>query len=106
MPRQSRFAKDGLHFFVINAVHRKGDDQHPLSSFSRVSCWINSRLHEGTLALAKFYIKAEGWSVRSVDSHTWINGLEHVPRGTVRYYREALQGGASLVFCQFLVDEA
>ena len=106
MPRQSRFSKDGLHFFVTNAVHRKGDEQHPLGSCARVSCWINFRLYEGALALAKFYIKAEGWSVRSVDSHTWINGLEHAPRGTVRYYREALQGGASLVFRQSLVDEA
>lgn len=104
MLRQPRLARDGLHFFVIHALHRKGNERHPPGSGAYVSCWINFRLYDGALALAKLYVKAEGWSVQSVDSHTWINGPKQAPRGTVRYYREALQDGASFVFHRYPTD--
>jgi hypothetical protein len=106
MSSKPRLARDGLHFFVIHAVPRKSGATHPVSSGAYVSCWVNFRLYEGALELAKFYVKAEGWSVRAVESHVWINGPKHAPRGTVRYYREALQCGASFVFHQYAKDEA
>ena len=98
MTKQPRFARDGLHHFVIHVVSRKGNEHNPPRSGAFVSCWINFRLYEGALELAKFYVKNEGWSVHAVDSHSWIDGPRHAPRGTVRYYREALQYGASFVF--------
>ena len=106
MASKPRFAKDGLHFFVIHAAARKGNERHPPGAGAYVSCWINFRLYEGALELAKFYVRNEGWTIRGVDSHTWINGPKHAPRGTVRYYREAIQHGACFVFHEYGGNEA
>jgi hypothetical protein len=32
-----------------------------------VNCWIDFRLYEGALALAKFYIRKYGWQIRTVE---------------------------------------
>jgi hypothetical protein len=106
MSGNSKFARDGLHHFVIHAVARKGNKAHPVGSGAYVSCWVNFRLYEGALELARFYVKEQGWSVQSVDSHTWLNGPSHAQRGTVRHYREALQVGASFVFHEYSAREA
>ena len=106
MTSTARFAQDGLHHFVIHAVSRKGGKLNPESAGAYVSCWINFPLYEGALELAKYYVRAEGWSVRAVDSHAWINGPQHASRGTVRYYRKALKEGAALVFHHYSRPEA
>jgi hypothetical protein len=105
MPTNSQFARDGLHYFRIHAVARKGNKHHPAGSGAHVSCWVNFRLYEGALELAKFYVKKAGWSVQSVSSHAWLNGPSHAARGTVRYYREALRVGASFVFHEYQANE-
>jgi len=105
MSSKSQFARDGLHYFLIHAVARKDSEHHPVGSGAYVSCWVNFRLYEGALELAKFYVRQQGWSVRSVRSHAWLNGPSHAVRGTVRYYREALRVGASLVFHEYPANE-
>jgi hypothetical protein len=106
MSSKSQFARDGLHYFLIHAVAHKGNEHHPVGSGAHVSCWVNVRLYEGALELARFYVKQQGWSVRSVTSHAWLNGPSHAVRGTVRYYREALHVGASFVFHEYPANEA
>jgi hypothetical protein len=58
-------------------------------------CWINFRLHEGALLLAKFYIRNEGWKVRSIDEHRWYE-LTDVPIAGRKYFKEAKKNSASL----------
>jgi hypothetical protein len=93
--------KDGLYLFTILA--------HPTPKASArlrkrqgggayVNCWIDFRLYEGALALAKFYIRKAGWRVRSLEEHRWIRGRADVSRGSVYFFREAKRDGASLVF--------
>jgi hypothetical protein len=106
MSSKSQFARDGLHYFLIHAVARKGNEHHAIGSGAYVSCWVNFRLYEGALELAKFYVKQQGWSIQSVSSHAWLNGLSHAVRGTVRHYREALRVGASFVFHEYPANEA
>ena len=101
MKGNRRYARDGMHFFVLRAVprHRQGKLIGVRGAY--VSCWINFRLYEGALALAKFYVRNQGWAVRSVDSHVWINGPSDAAAGTLRYFREAQKRGASFVFHQW-----
>jgi hypothetical protein len=95
-----RYAQDGLHFFTLLAYKKR---TRSVTGRSRrvgayVNCWINFRLYEGALALAKFYIRNYGWQIRSLEDHRWINGPADVKRGSVRYFREAKRDGASFVF--------
>ena len=94
-------AKEGLHFFTILAYEkqRRGADvRRRRRRGAYVSCWINFRLYEGAFVLAKFYIRKNGWQIRSLEEHRWINGPADVTRGSIRYFREAQRDGASFVF--------
>ena len=106
MTRTPRSAREGLHHFVIHAVSPRGGKLNPEGAGAYVSWWINFPLSEGALELAKYSVRAEGWTVHAVDSHTWINGPECASRGTVRYYRKALREGAALVFHHYSRAEA
>ena len=95
------YAKDGVHLFTFLAHRTQKARVRPGrqgGGGAYVNCWINFRLYEGALAVAKFYVRRDGWRVRSVVDHRWINGRPDVPRGSVRYFREAQRDGASLVF--------
>src|SRR5262245_44620678 len=84
-----------MHWFVIHASHsRKREDAY-------VSCWINFRLYEGALVLATFYIREEGWTVRSVDEYRWFDGVRNVPSASRKYYKEAKKLGVSFVFLRY-----
>src|SRR5262245_55572139 len=97
-----RISKDGLHFFTILAFNqREGARSRGRSEGAYVNCWVNFRLYDGALVLAKFYIRKYGWRVRAVEGHRWINGPADLPRGSVRYFREALKDGASFVFNRY-----
>ena len=98
MARRAKFAADGQHFFSVHAKPRNGTADAKRGGGAYVSCWINFRLYEGALTLAKFYIKANGWRVVSVSSHRWINGASDVDPGARRYFREAQKDGASFVY--------
>jgi hypothetical protein len=90
-----RSAKRGLHFFTILAF------KNGTGAF--VNCWIDFSLYEGALTLAKFYIRQEGWRIRTVEKHRWIDGPEEVVRGAVRYFKEAKRDGASFVYHRYPV---
>lgn len=90
-----RSSKDGLHFFTILSFKR--------SRGAYVNCWIDFKLYEGALALAKFYIRKDGWRIRTLEEHRWIDGPAAVARGSVRYFREAKRDGASFVFHRYPV---
>jgi hypothetical protein len=97
-------AKDGLHFFTILAFQRKRSGTRSSRRGgvgAYVNCWIDFKLLEGALVLAKFYIRKEGWRVRNVEKHGWVNGPAAVDRGSVRYFREAKRDGASFVFHRY-----
>jgi hypothetical protein len=96
-----KFSKEGMNFFVFHAVPRI---KTGLVQGAYVSCWINFRLYEGALALAKFFIKNEGWKVKTLDSSRWIKGQADAAPKTLRYYREAQRTGASFVFHSYRND--
>ena len=98
MARKAGFAVDGQHFFNIHAKPKNGSTQARRYGGAYVSCWINFRLSEGALVLAKSYIRANGWRVVSVVDHRWIDGPSDAVAGTRRYFREAQRGGASFVY--------
>ncbi len=98
MNKKIRYARDGLHFFVIHAVPSRREGQLAQVQGAFVSCWINFRLYDGALALAKFYVANEGWKIKSIDTRTWINGPANAAPKTLRYYHEAQKTGASFVF--------
>ena len=90
--RQRTYSKNGLYFFTLLA-HSQRSRQG-----AYVNCWINFRMYEGALVLAKYYVRNAGWSVRSVTDYRWLNGPSDVPKGSLRYFREAKADGASFVF--------
>jgi hypothetical protein len=98
-----RPSHDGLHFFTILAFRRRrpGTREHLRLGGAYVNCWIDFRLYEGALALAKFYIRQEGWRIRAVEAHRWIDGPNEVARRSVKYFREAKRDGASFVFHRY-----
>ena len=89
----TRYSSSGLHFFVIHARKR--------SAGAYVSCWINFRLGEGALELAKFYVRNEGWRIRSVTEKRWIERVGDVPVGSRQYFKEAKKDGASFIFHRY-----
>ena len=98
---RKRFARDGMFWFLIHA--------HPSSRTGRwaklggayVACWVHFRQREGALLLARRTIREDGWRVRSVQEQHWIDGPKHAKPGTLRYYREALEDGASFVYHRY-----
>jgi len=88
--RSARFG-DGLHYFLIHAYARRRAEG------AYVGCWVNFRLYEGALLLARFYIREAGWIIRSVDEHRWYE-LADVPTTGRKYFKEAKEDGASFVF--------
>ena len=86
----------GLHYFLIHAHARQKRDG------AYVSCWIDFRLQEGALLLAKHYIRDAGWTVRSVQEHRWFRDVSVVQEDSRKYYREAERGGASFVFHKYV----
>src|SRR5262245_61596039 len=100
----ARSGKDGLHFFTILAIQKQGSGttaNRRRRDGAYVNCWIDFRLYEGALVLAKFYIRKEGWRIRTVEQHRWVNGPADVERGAVRYFREAKRDGASFVYHRY-----
>ena len=85
---------DGLHYFLIHA-HAKDRAEG-----AYVGCWVNFRLYEGALLLARFYVRDAGWKIRSVDEHRWYE-LADVPAAGRRYFKEAKKDGASFVFHRY-----
>ena len=84
-----------MHYFVVHAYSRGK------RAGAYVCCWINFRLYEGALLLAKFYIRKAGWTVRSLDSQSWFDDVSEVARDDRRYFREAQKDGASFVFHRY-----
>ena len=94
-------AKDGLHYFMILASQKQRSGTSPRRRRGvgvYVNCWIDFKLYEGALILAKFYIRKQGWRIRTVEAHRWVDGPADVARGAVKYFREAKRDGASFVF--------
>jgi hypothetical protein len=99
-----RPASKGLHFFTFLCVRKPTPKQRSLRRAKEgayVNCWIDFRLHEGALVLAKFYIRQEGWRIRTLESHRWVNGPANAGRGAIKYFREAKRDGASFVFHRY-----
>lgn len=99
--RRSRFGPDGLHWFVLLAHPRPGARRTQRSGGAYVSAWIDFRLHEGALLLAKHYVRQRGWRVRSVIEHRWFDRLADVAPRARRWFREARAEGACFVWHQY-----
>ena len=93
MPKK-RTVRDGLHYFLILAYSKRS------AVGAYVGCWIDFSDREGALLLARFYIREEGWKIRSVDEHRWYE-LADVPVAGRKYFKEAKKDGASFVFYRY-----
>lgn len=98
MTRRANFAVGGIHYFTIHARPRPGSRLATEWGGAFVNCWISFRLQEGALVLAKYYIRGQGWLVRSVQEHRWINRAIDLPPGSRRFFREAQTDGACFEF--------
>ena len=96
--RSKEPSSEGLYFFTILA-HPKPAAKVPSNvQGAYVNCWINFRLQDGALLLAKFYIRQNGWEVRSIKEHRWINGDDDVQPDMRDYLHEAQKDGTSFVY--------
>ena len=95
-------ARAGLHYFVIHALqaspNRRRRDGRREGAY--VCCWIDFAIEDGALELAKFYIRKARYRPRSVKERMWVEPRE-CPAGSAKYFREAKDDGASLVFQRY-----
>lgn len=96
--RPPSWSEHGLHFFVIHAYAPQASTKY---SGAYVTCWVKFPLYEGALAVAKAYIRRDGWRVRRVKDHNWLNSPSDAPRDALRFVREALKSGACIVYHQY-----
>ena len=90
-------SRGGLHYFRIHANPSPGS-RHRRRGGVYVSCWIDFPLREGALVLAKYYVRQEGWRVRSVQDQRWVTRRQYARSPELKYYDEAAADGASFVF--------
>ena len=87
--------KSRVHYFLIHAYARRR------AKGAYVGCWIDFRLYEGALLLARFYVREAGWTIRSIDEHGWYDQVSDVPAAGRKYFREAKKDGTSFVFYRY-----
>lgn len=87
-----------MHHFVIHAYDDEGVKAGQKGKGAYVGCWIRFPDPHGALVLAKFYVRASGWHVRSVKEHYWINDRRGLPPDKSRHFEKAMKIGAAIAY--------
>jgi len=94
----------GLHYFVIHSLQAtpKSRRRDGRREGAYVCCWIDFPIQDGALHLARFFIRRAGFRPRTVQERKWMEPEECSPEGA-KFFREAKECGASLVFERYPV---
>lgn len=97
--KRFRLARDGVHFFSISVRAAKpAGARGKRAARAVVQCWIRFPLPDGALAVARHYLQADGWRVRAVDEHRWIESAAGLGAEDEHCFREAQADGSCMVY--------
>lgn len=97
----ARAGRDGVFWFMIHANPKSRSGRWAHWGGAYVSCFVRFPQRESALIVAKHWIRAEGWRVRSLQAEAWFTDVsQSIPRQR-RFHREALRDGASFVYNRY-----
>jgi hypothetical protein len=93
-----------MFWFMIGAT--RTSDAEPFLEAAYVSCWINFPIRDGAEILARHYIEKLGWVPGTIEEARWVEEIDYAGRTELRFFKEAVQDGASFNFHTFPPGES